>query len=95
MLQTKVLKFEVSNKALLKDEGLQYQYLDVLEKKLANKEDIESQVNAMIRLITNDGGQFKSIYSHNVVVKSKLNIPDTIHMYVYILYETGDGEQMK
>lgn len=95
MLQTKVLKFEVSNKALLKDEGLQYPYLDVLEKKLANEEDIENQVNAMIKLIANDGGQFKSIYSHNVVVKSKLNIPDTIHMYVYILYETGRGEQMK
>ena len=88
MLQTKVLKFEVSNKALLKDEGLQYPYLDVLEKKLATEEDLEDQINSAIVSIIEKGGAFKGLYSHNVIVKSKLNIPDTIRMYVYILYET-------
>lgn len=91
MLQTKVLKFEVSNKSLLKDEGLQYPYLDVLAKKLATEEDIETAINSALVSIIEGGGEFKSLYSHNVIVKSKLNIPDTIHMYVYILYETEGG----
>lgn len=95
MLQTKVLKFEVSNEALLKDEGLQYPYLDILEKKLATEEDIENEINSTLVSIIEGGWEFVSLYSHNVVVKSKLNIPYTIHMYVYILYETGESEQIK
>ncbi len=87
MLQTKVLKFEVSNKALMKDEGLQYPYLDVLERKLAKEGDIQNEINKALEEIDAMGKKFVSLQYHNVVVKSKLHVPDLLHMYATIFYK--------